>query len=218
MLKGLTSKADARLKPALPGFTNVYRYWDARFAKVAVKLQPGECYVTKNDEMLVTVLGSCIAACIRDPVAGVGGMNHFMLPEQAVGHEITRSSLNNPELCYGNWAMEHLINSIIKCGGMRNRLEIKLFGGGRVLANMVRMDIGQRNIEFVESFLANDELPVVAKDLGGNYPRKILYFAATGQAKMKKMGIASDVNLVKQEKAYLDSLATKPSAGDVELF
>lgn len=185
---------------------------------MAVKLQPGECYVTKNDEMLVTVLGSCIAACIRDPVAGVGGMNHFMLPEQAVGHEITRSSLNNPELCYGNWAMEHLINSIIKCGGMRNRLEIKLFGGGRVLANMVRMDIGQRNIEFVESFLANDELPVIAKDLGGNYPRKILYFAATGQAKMKKMGIASDANLVKQEKAYLDSLATKPSAGDVELF
>ena len=83
---------------------------------------------------------------------------------------------------------------------------------------MVRMDIGQRNIEFVESFLANDELPVIAKDLGGNYPRKILYFAATGQVKMKKMGIASDTNLVKQEKAYLDSLATKPSAGDVELF
>lgn len=218
MVSSLKNKPDDRVKPALPGFGNVYRYWDSRFGKVAAKVQPGECYVTKYDEMLVTVLGSCIAACIRDPVAGVGGMNHFMLPVQASGHEITRSSLSNPELCYGNWAMEHLINSIIKCGGRRERLEIKLFGGAKVLANMVKMDIGQRNVEFARNFLANDELAVLSEDLGGDYPRKILYFAEGGNVKMKKLRIAGESTLVREEKAYLDSLTVKPSSGDVELF
>lgn len=218
MVGSLRSQFDPRIKPALPGFRDIDRYWDSRFQTVAVKVQPGECYVTKYDEMLVTVLGSCIAACIKDPVAGVGGMNHFMLPAQASGHEITRSSLSNPELCYGNWAMEYLINSIVKCGGMRHRLEIKLFGGAKVLANMVKMDIGQRNVEFVESFLANDELAVQGKDLGGDYPRKILYFPATGKVKMKKLRTSVATELVREEKAYLDSLTKKNNSGGVELF
>lgn len=210
--------ASNKIPAALHGFESVCRFWDARANTSSAKIQPGECYVTARDEMLVTVLGSCIAACIRDPVLGVGGMNHFMLPEQATGHAITRTSLNEPLLCYGNWAMEHLINSILKQGGKRERLEVKLFGGARVLANMVSTDVGQRNIEFIRSFLENDGIRVAAQDLGGDYPRKIIYFPHSGRARMKKLILNNSVGLISQEKAYLDRLKANSNISNVELF
>lgn len=200
------------------GFEHVNRYWDRRMNLPAAKILPGECYVSASGEMIVTVLGSCIAACVRDVKLGIGGMNHFMLPVQTGEKGIQRTDSVNPALCYGNWAMEFLINSILKLGGKRERLEIKLFGGGRVLAGMSNIDVGKRNIDFVSHYLQQDGLAISAQDLGGDCPRKVLYFADTGSVKMRRMCRVANDTISKREKDYLDSMNRKPQSGDVELF
>lgn len=184
----------------------------------AAKILPGECYVSNYGEMIVTVLGSCVSACVRDRSIGVGGMNHFMLPVQASGQMIHRASIVNTSLCYGNWAMEYLINAILKQGGKRERLEVKIFGGGRVLSNMANIDVGRRNVDFVLDYLSKDELAIAAQDLGNDYSRKILYFPDTGAVKLKKLRFCRNNTIEKREKAYMDAMAKKPSTGDVELF
>ena len=202
----------------LPGFEHVNRYFDPSMNTVAAKILPGECYVSKAGEMVVTVLGSCIAACIRDTALGIGGMNHFMLPLQTASGSGARSGAISPELCYGNWAMEFLINEILKQGGSKRRMEVKLFGGGKVLGNMSNLDVGQRNIDFVKSFLDNEGLPVVAEDLGADCPRKVLYFSDTGAVKLKRLKSQANDTIQVREKAYIKSMEQKPKAGDVELF
>jgi chemotaxis protein CheD len=206
------------LPEPLRGFEHINRYWDARMDVPAAKILPGECYVSSRGEMISTVLGSCISACIRDPVLGIGGMNHFMLPVQAGEKGIQRMNSTNPALCYGNWAMEFLINSILKQGGRKDRLEVKLFGGGRVLAGMTHIDIGRRNIDFVLDFLDKEQLRVRAEDLGGDYPRKVLYFADTGAVKMRRIRTVANDTIEQRELAYMDSMNKKPQAGGVELF
>jgi len=203
---------------ALPGFEQINRYWDSRMNLFAAKILPGECYVSDHGEMIATVLGSCIAACVRDTKIGVGGMNHFMLPVQATSEMISRDSLANAELCYGNWAMEFLINEILKMGGKKSRLEIKLFGGGAVLGSMSNIDVGGRNVNFVLDFIKNEGLDCVAKDLGKDYPRKVLYFPDTGSVKMKRLKVRANATVEKREKAYLDSMVQKPTQSDIELF
>jgi len=202
----------------LQGFEHINRYWDKRMHTPAAKILPGECYVSDKNEMIVTVLGSCVAACIRDKAIGIGGMNHFMLPVQSGTHAITRSGSVDTALCYGNWAMEYLINSILKLGGKRNRLEIKLFGGGRVLAGMSNMDVGRRNIEFVQDYLTQEGFSVTSQDLGDKYPRKVLYFPDTGAVKMRRLRSVANTTIEKREREYLDSMSNKPQTGDVELF
>ncbi|TVZ38595.1 chemotaxis protein CheD [Alteromonadaceae bacterium 2753L.S.0a.02] len=202
----------------LKGFEHINRYWDKRMNIPAAKILPGECYVSRSGEMIVTVLGSCVAACIRDRGIGIGGMNHFMLPVQTGDKMISRPSAVNAELCYGNWAMEYLINAILKQGGKRERLEVKVFGGGRVLTCMSNIDIGKRNIEFVMDYLARESLAISAQDLGSDYPRKVLYFPDTGAVKLKKLRTRANDTIERREKAYLDSMVTKPKSGEVELF
>ena len=107
------------------------RYHDKAFGCEAVKILPGEYFATDGDMALVTVLGSCVAACLRDPVAGVGGMNHFMLPRDDTSGALSRSAR------YGAYAMEVLINQLMRMGARRERLEAKVFGGGNVLADFV---------------------------------------------------------------------------------
>lgn len=215
----ISSSQSDSLPTPLEGFEHINRYWDKRMNTPAAKILPGECYVSNKGEMIGTVLGSCISACIRDRIVGIGGMNHFMLPVQNTERLIKRDESINAELCYGNWAMEFLINSILKIGGKRERLEVKVFGGGRVLAGMSKIDIGRRNIEFVMDYLKRDGLDVVASDLGDTYPRKVLYFPDTGAVKMKRLVSTKNDTLQKREKAYLDSMTNKPvDSGDVELF
>src|SRR5690606_10592835 len=125
----------------------------------AMKLLPGEYYVTDGRLALVTVLGSCVAACIRDVDSGIGGMNHFMLPDEG-GKDVVSSSAR-----YGTYAMEILINHLLKSGARRNRLEAKVFGGGAVLASLSSSNVGTRNAEFVLKFLQTEKIPVVAQDL-----------------------------------------------------
>ncbi len=214
----MSSLEKAELPPVIRGFETINRFWDRRRDMPAAKILPGECYVSRSGEIIGTVLGSCIAACIRDKKIKVGGMNHFMLPVQNSDRAMERRSVVNAELCYGNWAMEFLINSILKQGGKKENLEVKIFGGGRVLANMTQMDIGQRNINFVTDYLAKEGLRVVSHDLGSNCPRKVLYFSDTGAVKMRRLRTASNDTVQQREKAYLDSMSQQPKSGDIELF
>lgn len=192
--------------------SGVHRYRDPRFDAIAVKVFPGEHYVTSENEMLVTVLGSCVAACIRDPIAAVGGMNHFMLPESG-GNEWGADSSG---MRYGNVAMERLINDILSHGGLRQRLEIKVFGGGNVLQGLT--DIGHRNAAFVESYLADEYLPIAASDLRGRSARRVHYFPTTGRVMLLELRRAEDETVVELETSYQSKLRSDPVGGSVELF
>jgi chemotaxis protein CheD len=189
------------------------RYRDPRFEEVAVKVFPGEHYVTaKGDEMLVTILGSCVTACIRDPLAGVGGMNHFMLPESGgIGWDTTSDSMR-----YGNVAMERLINEILARGGARQRLEVKVFGGGNVMNGMT--NIGDRNAEFVEQYLATEGLRIAAHHLRGNLPRRVHYFPLTGRVMLLELQRTEQDAVVREEVSYKSKILIEPVAGSVELF
>lgn len=201
----------------LPGFEAINRYWDPVHRMFAAKLLPGEYYVTREDEGVVTVLGSCVSACIRDPLFGVGGMNHFMLPVNQSDPNSGRWGGNlDASTRYGSFAMERLINDILKHGGSRKHLEIKLFGGGRILAQMT--DVGKRNIDFVRHYLELEGFRIAAEDLGDVFPRKVYYFPATGKVKLLKLRSLHNTTIVERESAYRQEIEHKPVAGDVELF
>ena len=199
------------------GFSHINRYWDKQQGVYAAKILPGEFYVSLAGEMIVTVLGSCISACVRDRVKGVGGMNHFMLPVQRE-NMTTNVAAMSESARYGNWAMEYLINEILKNGGDKRNLEIKIFGGGRVLENMQQIDVGQKNIDFVRHFIANESLYLAAEDVGGVYPRKVLYFPDTGSVKVRKLKTVRNDVVFERERNYARTINTRPTQGDIELF
>lgn len=189
----------------------VRRYYDPQYKAMIIKVLPGEHYVTTiAGEMLVTVLGSCISACIRDPFTGIGGMNHFMLPESK-GSDWGSDAAS---LRYGNFAMETLINDILKAGGRRERLEVKVFGGGNVLVNST--SIGHDNADFIESYLAAEKLPITAKHLRGTKPRRIHYLPRTGKVMMQVL--QTDTSLLGREEKYKGKLQQAPIEGSAELF
>lgn len=188
--------------------SEVFKYYDAKFKCPGAKIKPGEVYVTGEEEVIVTVLGSCIAACIHDPRLKIGGMNHFMLPSSSRADDFSA-------LRYGNYAMEHLLNGVLRQGGSRDRLEVKLFGGGAVLENIT--DIGRSNIEFVESYVKTEKLRVLSEDVGGNQPRKVVFFPTTGRALVKRLSTVDD-QLKSAEKQYLRSITQEETSGEVELF
>jgi len=200
---------------ALEGFESIKRYWDSAMAISSAKLMPGEVYVSGTNEMIVTVLGSCISACIRNPKTNIGGMNHFMLPQMGASESIL--TLGGTSARYGNWAMEVLINEILKYGGNKRDLEVKLFGGGKVLDNMT-VDIGKRNIDFVFNFLDKEGMAVAAHDVGDRFPRKLLYFPHTGKVKVRKLYSTNQATVLRRETAYLQDLKKAPRDGDIDLF
>jgi len=205
------------LQSALPGFEHVNRYWDKRMNLPAAKIMPGEFYVSKSGEMIVTVLGSCISACIRDVQLGIGGMNHFMLPVQGEHSSEQWGNSNSSASRYGNWAMEFLINEILKLGGTRRNLEIKVFGGGNVLSSMT--DIGERNIAYVRKYIYEENFELAAEDVGDIFPRKVLYFPDTGSVKVRKLRETLNDTVLQREINYSKNLNDEPSvSGDVELF
>lgn len=188
------------------------RYYDRHFDSDAVKILPGEYFVTRSEEVLVTVLGSCVAACIRDVDSGLGGMNHFMLPDDG-GREMFGASAR-----YGSYAMEVLINHLLKMGAKRTRLEAKVFGGGAVLESLSVSKVGVRNAEFVLDYLKTERIPVVAKDLLDAYPRKIYYFPKSGRVLVKKLHRIHNDTLVVRESEYRKRLQSGKVEGDIELF
>jgi chemotaxis protein CheD len=201
--------------PVLPGFEHLRRYWDPTQACMTVKVLPGEFYVSTQHELVTTVLGSCVAACIHDARRGIGGMNHFMLPEPR-GERDSWSSTTGRAARYGSDAMEQLINAILVAGGQRADLQVKIFGGGRVLAQLT--DIGQRNIDFVQRYIAAEKLNLCASDLGDVYPRQVQFFPNSGRARVRLLRRHDDVALVADEPGYLKRLANDPIKGEVELF
>ena len=202
---------------ALKGFSHINRYWDKTNKMYAAKLLPGEFYVTTHDEVIVTVLGSCISACVRDRTFGIGGMNHFMLPMGGGARAPDPGSKWASEATrYGNFAMEALINEILKIGGRKENLEIKLFGGGKILEQMT--NIGEMNIQFAREFVETEGLKLLAEDMGDIYPRKVHYFPVSGKVKMKKLRSLHNTTVIEREKRYSDSLSSAPIEGEIDLF
>ncbi len=191
------------------------RSYDSRLRREVVKLLPNEYYVTDEDIVLSTVLGSCVAACIRDPEAGVGGMNHFMLPGDDDSNRLESASMR-----YGAFAMEVLINELFKRGARRERLEAKVFGGGAVLEQMQLLNIGERNADFVLTYLRTEQIPVVAQDLRGNDPRRVHYYPRSGKVMMRRMRSQQHTNEVvaRRELELRGSLRSDPPRPRFELF
>ena len=189
------------------------RYFDRSFAIDAVKVLPGEYFVTAKNEVLVTVLGSCVSACIRDRCRGIGGMNHFMLPVRGDADPLMSASAR-----YGIFAMEVLINHLLKLGARREGLEAKVFGGGRVVASLSGCDVGERNVAFVRAYLARERIALVAEDLLDVHPRKVYFFPLSGRVMMKKLVLERNDCVVDRERAYARQLRDTPVSGDVELF
>ena len=189
------------------------RFYDQVQGTWVVKVLPGEFYVTpKSDEVLVTVLGSCVSACIRDQYAGLGGMNHFMLP---LGHADGWG--DDPQSTrYGNFAMEKLINELMKAGCSRSSLEIKVFGGGNVTESSNA--IGTENSEFILRYLEAEGLRYLAQDLGGQLPRRIHYYPATGKVVRRLLGTSESFAVAREEKEYVTRLSSRKVAGDIQLF
>jgi len=192
--------------------TNVY--YDRTFDRDAAKILPGEYYYTGKDMLIVTVLGSCVSACIRDRVTGVGGMNHFMLPDSGGDADSPISASAR----YGTYAMEILINDLLKAGAKRENLEAKVFGGGAVLRGFSSLNVGERNAQFVRDFLKVENIRVIAEDLNDIHPRKVYYFPRTGKVLVKKLKQLNNNTLVNREQDYANRLQSNKVAGDIELF
>lgn len=188
-------------------------YYDRNFDTEAAKILPGEYYATARDMLLVTVLGSCVAACVRDPSSGIGGMNHFMLPEGGDPHNPLSASAR-----YGGYAMEMLINQLVKLGANRGRLEAKVFGGAAVLRGFTTVNVGEANSEFVIDYLRTERIRVVAQDLLGPHPRKVYYFPASGRVMVKKLKTVHNNTILLREQEYDSRLRAEQIAGEVELF
>jgi chemotaxis protein CheD len=185
-------------------------YRDRHFDIDAAKIGPGEYYITQRDMVIVTVLGSCVSVCLRDPVARVGGMNHFMLPDRDVDGPLSASAR------YGAYAMEILINQLFALGARRERLEAKVFGAARVLPGM--SDIGERNAAFAIKYLKRESIRVLAEDLGSDEPCKIYFFAQTGRVLLKRLKSLRNDTIARRERDYAKRLDSISRGGPADLF
>ncbi len=192
MLRSRNAAATYERPPPVHGFEDIACNWDHALGAWSAKILPGEFYITRAEEAITTVLGSCISACIRDPELAVG--------------LATR---------YGSFAMESLINGLLKLGARRERLEVKLFGGGHILN--VGMDVGDRNIDFARHWLKVEGYKVVAEDVGETVPRRVVYFPASGKVRVKHLRPLESREIAQREQQYLRKTA-KPAAGEIELF
>jgi chemotaxis protein CheD len=194
--------------PRKPGEASFF-FYDAFFKNDAVKILPCEYFVYHEDILIMTTLGSCIAACLWDREAKIGGMNHFMLPEGDAGSGR-----------YGSYAMELLINEMMKHGATRSTMEAKVFGGGQVIDGMNSMNIGERNTAFVMDYLKTERIPIMSKDVLGVHPRKVCFLPASGKAMVKRLASANTAALAAQDRAAVQQAAVPQSTGggSVDLF
>jgi len=192
-----------------PGEASFF-YADHHFQYDAVKVLPGEYFVSNEEIVIMTVLGSCIAACIWDGRARIGGMNHFMLPDGDTGDGSGR---------YGSFAMELLINEMLKLGARRETMQAKIFGGGQVMAGFTTMNVGERNTQFVQDYLATERIPIVSQDVLDIHPRKVCYFPVTGKALVKRLAHSHPETLaVEERRGNAATVAKSNAGGSVDLF
>lgn len=173
----------------------------------------GGVYSSREPAVVRTILGSCIAVCLRDPATKVGGMNHFMLPAGGMGEGANAR--------YGIHAMELLINECMKMGADRRRLEAKVFGGGHVLrVQTSASNVPQSNIRFALQFLATEGIPILARDLGGFAAREVYFFTDSGRTLLKRLGSTGTEDarelaaMQREEKTQLQSFAVPASPAD----
>jgi chemotaxis protein CheD len=198
--------AQLKAAPRRPGEASFF-FHEPRFGADAVKVLPGEWFVSDSDQLVVTTtLGSCIAACLWDRERRIGGMNHFMLPEG-----------DGDSGRYGSYAMELLINEMMRRGSLRSALEAKVFGGGRVIAGASALNVGERNTAFVLEYLRTERIPVVSKDVLDVFARKVCLLPASGKAMVKRLSAGSDSALAQQERAAVQR-DPAPAGGTVDLF
>jgi chemotaxis protein CheD len=183
------------------------RYWEPKLHAFVEQVLPGELYVTSEDIVITTVLGSCVSACLRDTARGIGGINHFMLPNALRGD-------NAGSARYGVYALECLANKVLGSRGTREHLECKVFGGGRVIDGSG--DIGRGNIELVREFLAAERIPISIEDVGDSYARRIRYWPRTGRAQVQRIPMGKAKEVVARERRA--SMQIPLLAGSVELF
>jgi chemotaxis protein CheD len=196
-----------KAQPRKPGEASFF-FYDAHFKNDAVKILPGEYFVHNEDMLIMTTLGSCIAACLYDRNAKVGGMNHFMLPDGA-----------GDSGRYGSYAMELLINEMMKRGASRMTMEAKVFGGGQVVSGMTTMNVGERNTNFVMDYLKTERIPVVSKDVLDVYPRKVCYLPGSGKAMVKRLAPTNTDALLAQDRAAVQrAVPASTGGGSVDLF
>ena len=196
-----------KAQPRKPGEASFF-FYDAHFKNDAVKILPGEYFVHNEDMLIMTTLGSCIAACLYDRNAKVGGMNHFMLPDGA-----------GDSGRYGSYAMELLINEMMKRGATRMGMEAKVFGGGQVVSGMTSMNVGERNTTFVMDYLKTERIPVVSKDVLDVYPRKVCFLPGSGKAMVKRLAPTNTETLVAQDRAAAQkAVPATTGGGSVDLF
>ncbi len=207
---GRTSLLEAlKAQPRNPGEASFF-YKDHHFQYDAVKVLPGEYFVSTDDMVLMTVLGSCISACIWDGRVRAGGMNHFMLPDGDASDGFGR---------YGSYAMELLINEMLKRGARRESMQAKVFGGAQVMAGFTSMNVGERNTKFVLDYLATERIPVVSQDVLDRHPRKVCFFPVTGKALVKRLAHTHAETLaVEERKGNAAVVARSTFGGSVDLF
>ena len=199
-------------RDASSGTTRTSHYLDRHFNLPAAKIGPGEVYATQRNMVIVTVLGSCVSACMRDPTSNVGGMNHFMLPY----HEGEPDGPLSESARYGAYAMEVLVNHLLSLGARRDRLEAKIFGAGRIIPGM--SDVGARNANFAMEYLEREKIPVLAQDLGRDEASKVYFFPRTGRVLVKRLKTLRNDTVLTRERDYAQRLDELAKAGAADLF
>jgi chemotaxis protein CheD len=184
---------------------------DRHSAARAVKILPGQWHAARGDVVINTVLGSCVSACLWDPAGPIGGMNHFMLPGDGAPSAWPASAR------FGVYAMEVLINDLLRLGADRRRLVAKVFGGARLLAGPGTIDVGARNAGFALEFLRVEGIRLLAQDLRDAYPRKVRFFVGTGKVQVQRLNPLPAASVRSRERAYLRALSV-PRGGEVEIF
>lgn len=179
-----------------------------------INVHQGDCHVSSDpDVTLSTVLGSCVSACVRDIMARVGGMNHFLLAEQS-GSSAERFGASAR---YGAFAMEELINKVLSAGtGSKHNLEIKVFGGGNINASLT--DVGAENSRFVRNFLQREGYQIVSQDLGGGFARRVLFKPLSGRVFIKRLDSMTGQSVVREELAIARRKPEVAPVDDIELF
>jgi chemotaxis protein CheD len=207
---GRVSRVDQfKAQPRKPGEASFF-YADHHFQYDAVKVLPGEYFVSNEEIVIMTVLGSCIAACLWDGRARIGGMNHFMLPDGDIGDGSGR---------YGSYAMELLINEMLKLGARRETMQAKVFGGAQVMAGFTTMNVGERNTQFVQDYLSTERIPIVSEDVLDIHPRKVCFFPVTGKALVKRLAHSHPETLaVEERRGNAATVARSNAGGSVDLF
>ncbi|MCH9673573.1 MAG: chemoreceptor glutamine deamidase CheD [Gammaproteobacteria bacterium] len=201
--------------PMLPGFEHIRRYWDPARGIYAAKLLPGEFYVTRSRELLVTVLGSCVSACVWDANANIGGMNHFMLPDASDAVAGLVDGFDESAR-YGCFAMEHLVNALLSYGAVRERLRVKLAGGAQMHAHHAQ--VGERNVRFVRDYLRIENMSLVGEHVCGHLPRKVVFDPLSGAAQVKSLRRLHNDTIAQRESSYRHTLESGPVNTDIELF